>query len=165
GHPHALHHGHACGDALRIQSRSLAPRGTGIRTEFRIAGNDWKTGTTARDQQRVVNGVCSRWSGCLAERGNYDAPNLTAPQSPGHNEGRRGSLYLIGSATMRLFSLALCMSILLFATDPAAQAQGKKEPLVGRVKNSIDLGVRYLRSAQLADGSWEVNLPTTGIQG
>src|SRR5262245_30835003 len=72
---------------------------------------------------------------------------------------------------MRIIIGLAALGSLLFCSSLATQAQDKKEllknkePLVARVKTSIDLGVRYLRSTQLADGSWEVNLPTAGIQG
>jgi len=66
---------------------------------------------------------------------------------------------------MRPLIVLLMLAGFISISPPPADAQGKKEPLVGRVKNSIDLGIRFLRSKQLANGSWEVNLATPGIQG
>jgi hypothetical protein len=61
--------------------------------------------------------------------------------------------------------LLLVAALLVPAWTTSVQAQVKKEPLVQQVKASIGDGVRYLLDAQRPDGSWEVNLPTVGIQG
>ncbi|MBI3411524.1 MAG: DUF4159 domain-containing protein [Planctomycetes bacterium] len=66
---------------------------------------------------------------------------------------------------MRPIVLLLTFATIAINSPPPADAQGKKEPLVGRVKTSIDLGVRFLRGKQLANGSWEVNIPSAGVQG
>lgn len=60
----------------------------------------------------------------------------------------------------------LCYALVgMLAWPGAAPAQGKKEPLVLQVKAAIDKGVRYLKEIQRPDGSWEVNLPSPGVQG
>lgn len=49
------------------------------------------------------------------------------------------------------FALFVC---LVLASPVLAQPAVRKEPLVDRVKRSIDEGVRYLRKSQQPDGSW-----------
>ncbi len=61
-------------------------------------------------------------------------------------------------------SVLVALAVLL-SMAPAASAQGKKEPLVLQVKAAIERGVRYLKEIQRPDGSWEVNLPSPGVQG
>jgi hypothetical protein len=39
---------------------------------------------------------------------------------------------------------------------PPAEAKSKSEPLVEKVRKAIQGGIKYLRSQQLADGSWEI---------
>ena len=56
---------------------------------------------------------------------------------------------------MRQFTPLLSILLLIGGAGPAS-AQGKEEPLVLKVKKSIDAGVRYLRNSQLPDGSWDV---------
>jgi hypothetical protein len=51
--------------------------------------------------------------------------------------------------------VALLIAFLLVASPAGAQP---KEPLVVQVKSAIDNGVKFLRSQQRADGSWEVDL-------
>jgi hypothetical protein len=50
------------------------------------------------------------------------------------------------------------LAISLARTTPAAAAKPvKHEPLVKQVADAIQLGVKYLRGKQLADGSWEID--------
>ena len=46
---------------------------------------------------------------------------------------------------------------LLMVQSLAAQPAAPREPLAERVKKSIDRGVKYLKSVQRANGSWEVD--------
>ncbi len=41
--------------------------------------------------------------------------------------------------------------------SPGHRAAAAEKPLVDRVREAIDRGVRYLREQQRADGSWEVD--------
>jgi hypothetical protein len=58
---------------------------------------------------------------------------------------------------------ALGLALVTIPNTPAQER--KKEPLVEKVKTSIDRGVKFLRQSQRDDGSWEVNLTSVGIQG
>src|SRR5579862_1916943 len=52
---------------------------------------------------------------------------------------------------MRLLIVAALLAVPLCSTSVA---QGKKEPLVAKVKTAIDRGVRYLKENQRPDGRW-----------
>jgi hypothetical protein len=60
--------------------------------------------------------------------------------------------------------LSAVVLVSLCTVEPIS-AQERREPLADRVKKSIDQGVKFLREQQREDGSWEVNLPSAGIQG
>jgi hypothetical protein len=56
----------------------------------------------------------------------------------------------------RLLVTAVLFSIPLSAL-PAPAREGKRETLVDNVRKGIDRGIKYLRSKQLKDGSWEID--------
>ena len=60
------------------------------------------------------------------------------------------------------------VATLLFASAVGtlqAQPNVRKEPLADLVRVRIDKGISFLRNTQRPNGSWEVNLPSAGIEG
>jgi hypothetical protein len=58
------------------------------------------------------------------------------------------------------YSLLMLVAILFglaYFRPVAAAKKPKKEELVDQVRNAIQLGIKYLRSQQLSDGSWEID--------
>ena len=53
--------------------------------------------------------------------------------------------------------LWISLSLFLSLLTRVGAEQAKKEELVDRVRNSIDLGVQYLRRAESGNGHWEVD--------
>jgi hypothetical protein len=62
----------------------------------------------------------------------------------------------------KALGLAVVVPILML---PSQLFAATPEPLVDRVRDAIDRGVRYLREKQLPDGSWEVDVACTGNPG
>src|SRR2546423_15101936 len=59
----------------------------------------------------------------------------------------------------------ICAVIATVALTALLPASAQEEPLVVKVKASIDRGVRYLKEIQRPDGSWEVNLADGRMHG
>jgi hypothetical protein len=66
---------------------------------------------------------------------------------------------------MRFALLFAPLTALAVCAFSASAQERPKEELVDKVKKAIDQGVKFLRSQQRSDGSWEVNIQGAGIQG